>query len=325
MHGLQHIFDKIRARGLRVALPESDDPRILRAAGELCSNDLAVPVLVGRPADVTARLEGQGVSAEGIEIADPEDPPRLAVVIDHVVARRPKMTPAMARRLLAKPVYFAGGLLANGDAEAMVAGVSVPTRRVIEASTMTVGLAQDVNTASSFFIMIVPNRGPLVFADCALNVTPTSAQLADIAIASARSRARILGDNPLTALLSFSTLGSGAGHSVEIVREAVELASQRAPDLAFAGELQADAALVADVASKKGAAGAVAGNANVLIFPDLNSGNIAYKLVQRLAGADAIGPFLQGFARPVSDLSRGASIDDVVMAAVVSLASGLAE
>ncbi len=323
MYGLEHIFDKVRGRGLRIAFPECDDVRILRAAGKLRDSDLACPVLVGEPDAVGAALERESIRVEGIAVLSPADRERIAAMAALVAAQRPKLTPAMAARLVSKPAYFAGGLLALGEVAAMVAGVSMPTRRVIEASTMTVGLAGEVNTPSSFFIMVLEGREPLIFADCALNVSPTAEQLADIAIASARSRARILGGRPLTAFLSFSTLGSGAGPSVELVREAMLLAAGRAPDLEFSGELQADAAIVPDVAEKKGAGGAVAGHANVLVFPDLNSGNIAYKLVQRLAGAEAVGPFLQGFAKPVSDLSRGASTDDVVTTAVVALASSI--
>jgi phosphate acetyltransferase len=192
---------------------------------------------------------------------------------------------------------------------------------VIEAGMMTVGLAADVTTPSSFFLMVMANGATYVFADCALNIEPNSAELADIAIASARSRSAVLGDTPLVALLSFSTKGSGAHERVDKVREAARIAAEKAPDIAFDGELQADAALDAAVGAKKGAVGPVAGNANVLVFPDLDSGNIGYKLVQRLAGAKAIGPFLQGFAKPICDLSRGANVDDVVMAAAIALAA----
>lgn len=227
------------------------------------------------------------------------------------------MTAAMAARLLDRPASFAGALVASGEADAMVAGAATPTRRVIEAGLMTVGLAPGVETPSSFFLMILPGRA-LLFADCALTVSPTAGQLADIAVASARSGAALLGE-ARTALLSFSTRGSGAGPEVERIREALTLARQRAPDLAFDGELQADAALDAAVAERKGVDGLVAGRANVLIFPSLEAGNIGYKLVERVAGARAIGPILQGFARPISDLSRGASVDDIVATCVLTL------
>ncbi|HUF57824.1 MAG TPA: phosphate acyltransferase, partial [Thermohalobaculum sp.] len=215
-----------------------------------------------------------------------------------------------------------GALLAAGAAEAMVAGAATPTRRVIEAGLMTVGPAEGVGTPSSYFLMLMPDRA-LIFADCALVVEPTAGELADIAVAATRSGRALLGE-ARTALLSYSTRGSGDGAGPRRVRDAVALARARAPELAgvIDGELQADAALDAAIAARKGAEGPVAGAANVLVFPGLDAGNIGYKLVQELGRAQAVGPFLQGFARPISDLSRGASVDDIVAAAVIALATG---
>ena len=209
-------------------------------------------------------------------------------------------------------------MLREGHADAMVAGCANPTRRVIEAGLMTVGLAEGIALPSSYFLMIVADflgqgRKSFIFADCAVNADPTSTELADIAVTSARSAKALLGETPRVAMLSFSTKGSAQHARVDKVRRAMDLVRQREPELAIDGEFLADAALVPSVALKKVKENsAVAGQANVLIFPDLDSGNIAYKLTQWLGGAQAIGPFLQGFAKPVSDLSRGASVEDIV-------------
>jgi phosphate acetyltransferase len=192
-------------------------------------------------------------------------------------------------------------------------------------------LAGEIKTPSSFFLMVIPDflgekDKPFIYADCAVNIEPTAEQLADIALASAISARRILGQEPRVALLSFSTTGSGAGASVNKIRQALKIARQREPDLAIDGEFQADSAIVPRVAAKKvKGQSAVAGKANVIIFPDLNSGNIAYKLTQYMAGARAIGPFLQGFAKPITDLSRGATADDVVSTVILTLGQLLRE
>lgn len=278
---MDRLAQDARQKHARVVFPELAEPRVAEAAARLRADGLCEPLGLG---EVTEAQVAALVAARG-------------------------MKEALARRMLDKPLIRAAAMVAAGEADAMVAGADSPTRRVIEAAGLAIGLAEDVATPSSFFLMLFPDGREMVFADCAVNVAPDAATLAAIARASAVSAAALLGEARV-ALLSFSTGTSGAGDSVDTVRAAAEATG-------FTGPVQADAALNAGIAAKKGLG---AGDANVLIFPSLDAGNIAYKLAQELAGAQALGPFLQGFRKPVCDLSRGATSDDIVAATVVTVA-----
>ncbi len=275
--------ERMREGRARVVFPELDEPRVAEAARRMRAEGLCEPVALAEPSDahVAALVDARGMKA------------------------------GLARRLLTKPLYLGAAMVAAGEADAMVAGADSPTRRVIEAAGIGIGLADGVETPSSYFLMVFPDGREFIFADCAVNVTPDAGQLADIARASEASARALLGAARV-ALLSFSTGTSGAGDSVDTVRAA-------AAATGFDGPVQADAALNPRIAAKKGVG---AGDANVLVFPSLDAGNIAYKLCQELAGAQAVGPFLQGFRRPVCDLSRGATVEDIVAATAVTVSTG---
>lgn len=325
MNDLEHFVQAVSGREGRVVLPEGTDERMLRAARRLADERLARVILLGAPSEIEQAASRAEITLEGIDIRDTANDAAAPAYAERIAESRERMTRAMADRLVARPVYFGGMMLAEGSVDTMVAGISLPTRRIIEACMMTVGLSEGVTTPSSFFLMVVPNflgQGPksFIYADCGFNVEPTPEELADIAVASATSAAELLPEPPRVAMLSFSTQGSAAHPRVERVTRALALARERAPDILIDGEFQVDAALTPAVAATKlKQESQVAGRANVLIFPDLDSGNIAYKLTQYMAGARAIGPILQGFNRPVCDLSRGASVEDAVGAAVIGL------
>ena len=317
---------KVAGRDFSVVFPEGKDERIIQAARILKDEGIAEPIVLGSSEQIETAAEKAGVSVDGIKRIDPKQSDRLDFYAQQYISRRNEVSKPVAKRLISKPFLHAGIMTACGDCDAVVGGVASATAVVIQAGVLTIGLADGIETPSSYFLMVVPGfsggeEKAFIYADCAVNIDPTAQQLADIALASAQSAGRILDDEPRVAMLSFSTKASASAPSVDKVRKAVEIAQARAPKLAIDGEFQADSAIVPRVAAKKVKdQSSVAGRANVLIFPDLDSGNIAYKLTQYMAGAQAIGPFLQGFAKPITDLSRGSTVDDIVSATILTLA-----
>jgi phosphate acetyltransferase len=311
------IIAKASTDRKRIVLPETTDRRVLEAAAEIMTRGIADIILVGNPSAIAAA--GAGLDLAKARIVDPLTSPSFREFSDtYLEMRKDKgMTPEKADETLKDPVFFGVMMVKKGQADGMVSGAVHSTADTLRPALQILKTAPGTKLVSSFFVMVVPEsdfgvKGTLLFSDCGLVENPDAEQLSEIALSSAKSFQQLTGVEPSVAMLSYSTYGSAKNPLVDKVVEATRLAKAKAPALRLDGELQADAALVPSVGKSKAPGSPVAGTANVLVFPDLNAGNIAYKLVQRLAKAEAYGPVTQGIARPVNDLSRGCSADDIV-------------
>lgn len=319
MELMKQIWEMARENKKKIVLPEGEEERTLVAAQKIKEEGVADVVLVGSLKKIKEKASSLGVNLEGIEIEDPE----TSVNVDRYTnefyeLRKSKgMTIEKASKIVKDPLYFGTMMVKMDDADGMVSGAIHTTGDLLRPGLQIIKTAPGVSVVSSFFIMMVPGskygeEGMLLFSDCAVNPNPNSDQLAAIAIATADTAKKLCKVDPKVAMLSFSTMGSADHEVVDKVRLATEKAKELRPDLLIDGEMQLDAAIVKKVADQKAPNSDVAGNANVLIFPDLQAGNIGYKLVQRFANAEAIGPICQGFAKPINDLSRGCSSEDIV-------------
>jgi phosphate acetyltransferase len=328
------LLERLKAKALanprKIVLPEGEEPRTVKAAAIITKEKLAHVTLVGNRAKIEAVAKEQGVDVSAVASIDPETSPKFEEYAQaYTEARKAKgMTIEEARKIMKDTVFYGTMMVHKGEADGLVSGALHSTGDTIRPALQFIKTKPGISLVSSVFIMIVPDceygdAGTFIFADCAVVPNPTDKEMAEIAIASAETGRILTGIDPKVAMLSFSTYGSAKHELVDKVKRAVAIAKAQAPNLKIDGELQADAAIIPKVGKSKAPGSPIAGQANVLIFPDLQSGNIAYKLVERLAKAQAIGPFLQGLNKPVNDLSRGCSVEDIVnVTMITSLQAG---
>lgn len=316
---LETFKERCKGRDTRLVFPEGEDERIVQAAAILATEGITTPILLGDRSTVDRIADEHDVSLTDLEVIQPKTTDERNRYVSAYQEVR-SVSEETAEKIVGNELIFGGLSVRLGDADGMIGGCVRTSDELISASKEVIGLRENVQIPSSFFIMELPNEDVFFFADSALNENPTAEELADIAVTTSRSATALMNWEPLVALLSFSTKGSASHPDVQKVQRATAVAQKREPDLSIDGELQADAALDEAIAERKlrEDTGAVAGKANTLVFPDLDAGNIAYKLVQELAGGNAYGPILQGFDKPVSDLSRGASVGDIVGVAAIT-------
>jgi phosphate acetyltransferase len=321
------IIDEIRAKARQlkkhIVLPDAMDERAIKAARIIVDDQIAEISLIGDESAIRAKAKQLDVSLEKVNVVDPEKSSKLNDFTNiYFELRKAKgMSLEQAQKTMKLPLFFGAMMVREGIADGSVAGSLSTTGDVIRAGIQIVGLSTGISVASSFFFMVFPDKN-YFYSDCGVVPDPTSEQLADIAISTAANYQKLTGDVPRVAMLSFSTKGSAAHPLIEKVQKATALVKQKLPSLIVDGELQVDAAIVPSVSSMKAPGSPVEGKANVLIFPNLDAGNIAYKLTQRLAGADALGPIIQGLKKPCYDLSRGCSVSDIVTMAAINAVAG---